>query len=65
MPVLDDDTVETLSARILVEEHRIYPGSRADGARRRLARRRPPIRSAIVRSVYQPPGISRYGTRRA
>ena len=25
VPVLDDDTVETLSARILIEEHRIYP----------------------------------------
>jgi phosphoribosylglycinamide formyltransferase 1 len=25
VPVLDDDTVETLSARILVEEHKIYP----------------------------------------
>jgi phosphoribosylglycinamide formyltransferase 1 len=25
VPVLDDDTVETLAARILVEEHRIYP----------------------------------------
>ena len=25
VPVEDDDTVETLSARILVEEHRIYP----------------------------------------
>jgi phosphoribosylglycinamide formyltransferase-1 len=25
VPVLDEDTVETLSARILVEEHRIYP----------------------------------------
>lgn len=25
VPVLDDDTVERLSARILVEEHRIYP----------------------------------------
>lgn len=25
VPVLDNDTVETLSARILVEEHRIYP----------------------------------------
>jgi phosphoribosylglycinamide formyltransferase-1 len=25
VPVLDDDTVETLSARILVEEHRSYP----------------------------------------
>lgn len=25
VPVLDDDTVETLSARILAEEHRIFP----------------------------------------
>lgn len=25
VPVLDDDTCETLSARILVEEHRLYP----------------------------------------
>lgn len=25
VPVHDDDTVETLSARILIEEHRIYP----------------------------------------
>ena len=25
VPVLDDDTVDTLSARILIEEHRIYP----------------------------------------
>lgn len=25
VPVLDDDTAETLSARILVEEHRLYP----------------------------------------
>ena len=25
VPVQDDDTVETLSARILIEEHRIYP----------------------------------------
>lgn len=42
VPVLDDDTVETLSARILVEEHRIYPeaigrllegGWRIDGRR--------------------------------
>ncbi len=42
VPVLDDDTVETLSARILVEEHRLYPvaiaqvlagGWRLDGRR--------------------------------
>jgi phosphoribosylglycinamide formyltransferase-1 len=25
VPVQDDDTVETLAARILVEEHRAYP----------------------------------------
>jgi len=25
VPLLDDDTVETLSSRILVEEHRLYP----------------------------------------
>jgi phosphoribosylglycinamide formyltransferase 1 len=25
VPVLDEDTVDTLSARILIEEHRIYP----------------------------------------
>jgi phosphoribosylglycinamide formyltransferase-1 len=25
VPLLDDDTVETLSARILLEEHRLYP----------------------------------------
>ena len=42
VPVLDDDTVETLSARILLEEHRLYPaaiakvlagGWRVDGRR--------------------------------
>jgi phosphoribosylglycinamide formyltransferase-1 len=25
VPVRDDDTVDTLSARILIEEHRLYP----------------------------------------
>ena len=25
VPVHDDDTVDTLAARILIEEHRIYP----------------------------------------
>ena len=42
VPVLPDDTVESLSARILVEEHRLYPlaidavlrgGWRIDGRR--------------------------------
>jgi phosphoribosylglycinamide formyltransferase 1 len=27
VPVMDDDTVESLSARILVEEHRLYPAA--------------------------------------
>jgi phosphoribosylglycinamide formyltransferase-1 len=45
VPVLDTDTVESLSARILVEEHRIYPdaigrilegGWRIDGRRVRF-----------------------------
>jgi phosphoribosylglycinamide formyltransferase-1 len=27
VPVRDDDTVETLAARILVEEHRLYPAA--------------------------------------
>lgn len=30
VPVRDDDTVDTLSARILVEEHRIYPEAIAE-----------------------------------
>ncbi len=59
VPVRDDDTVDTLSARILVEEHRIYPeavrlvlqgGWTVDG-RRFLS----PAREAN----YQIPGTSR------
>jgi phosphoribosylglycinamide formyltransferase 1 len=56
VPVRDDDTVESLAARILVEEHRIYPeavrlllegGWRVDGRR-------------VVATVgYQTPGTSR------
>ncbi len=34
VPVLDDDTAETLAARILVEEHRIYPDAIARVATR-------------------------------
>ena len=53
VPVLDDDTEETLSARILVEEHRLYPeairlvlegGWRIDGRRFIPA---PPARSPL------------------
>jgi phosphoribosylglycinamide formyltransferase 1 len=42
VPVFDDDSVETLSARILVEEHRIYPAAvqRILDGRWRLAGRR-------------------------
>lgn len=42
VPVMDDDTVETLSARILKEEHRIYPEAVAlvTGGDWRLAGRR-------------------------
>ena len=49
VPVLPDDTVDTISARILVEEHRLYPdavrlvldgGWTIDG--RRFVQRRPP-----------------------
>ena len=27
VPVLDDDTPDTLAARILIEEHRLYPAA--------------------------------------
>ena len=40
VPVLDDDTRDTLAARILEEEHRAYPGSGADRLGRRVANRR-------------------------
>jgi len=55
VPVLDDDTEETLAARILVEEHRLYPeairlvlegGWRIDGRRFVTSRTvRPPLSS--------------------
>jgi phosphoribosylglycinamide formyltransferase 1 len=57
VPVRDDDTAETLAARILIEEHRIYPeavrimlegGWVVEG--RRFVR---------SRAAYQSPGISR------
>jgi len=57
VPVRDDDTPETLAARILIEEHRIYPeavrvmlggGWSVEG--RRFLR---------PRAAYQTPGISR------
>jgi phosphoribosylglycinamide formyltransferase-1 len=36
VPVLDDDTPETLAARVLLEEHRIYPQAVADFVTGRL-----------------------------
>ena len=42
VPVRDDDTAETLAARILIEEHRIYPEA-ARSCFRRLDDRRPPV----------------------
>jgi phosphoribosylglycinamide formyltransferase-1 len=50
VPVFDDDTRDTLAARILIEEHRLYPeairlvldgGWRLDGRRMVLARPQP------------------------
>ena len=57
VPVRDDDTPETLAARILIEEHRIYPDAvrvMLDGGWSVEGRRflRP-------RAAYQTPGISR------
>lgn len=46
VPVLDDDTPETLAARILKEEHRIYPASLHILAQRRLE-----VDGRIVRSL--------------
>ena len=69
VPVRDDDTVETLSARILIEEHRIYPvavrivlqgGWKVDGRRFVLlpASGAAPSRHDALTS-YQIPGTSR------
>ena len=55
VPVRDDDTVETLSARILIEEHRIYAEAARiwfEGSWRVDGRR-------FVRLAHQTPGRSR------
>lgn len=56
VPVLDDDSVESLSARILVEEHRLYPEAirMAASGEWRLDGRR---------FLHQMPGTSRNRTR--
>jgi len=56
VPVLSEDTVETLSARILVEEHRIYPEAvrLLLGGRWRIDGRR-----FVVLNHHQPRGTSR------
>ena len=54
VPVLDDDTAETLAARILVEEHRIYPEAARiilDGGWTLEGRR---FRSRTMRSTTSP-----------
>lgn len=57
VPVRDDDTPETLAARILIEEHRIYPDAVRivlDGGWTIVGRR-----FVRARDAYQTPGISR------
>jgi phosphoribosylglycinamide formyltransferase 1 len=55
VPVRDDDTVETLSARILIEEHRIYP----EAVRLVLAGGwRVAGRRFVVDARHQTPGMS-------
>jgi phosphoribosylglycinamide formyltransferase 1 len=52
VPVLDDDTVETLSARILIEEHRLYPAAiqrMLDGGWIVQGRRLVPVKTADAR----------------
>ena len=55
VPVLDDDTVETLSARILVEEHRIYPEAIQLCSRRRLVCGRPAVCSDALEAALRAP----------
>ena len=43
VPVHPGDTGDTLAARILVEEHRLYPGRHLPRAGRRMADRRAPV----------------------
>ena len=45
VPVRADDTLETLSARILIEEHRLYPEAVRHAARRRLDAPGPALRA--------------------
>ena len=57
VPVRDDDTPETLAARILIEEHRMYPDAVRivlDGGWTIVGRR-----FVRARGSYQTPGISR------
>lgn len=56
VPVRDDDTVETLAARILVEEHRIYPAAvrlLLEGGWKIVGRR-----FVALAAAYQTPGSS-------
>jgi phosphoribosylglycinamide formyltransferase 1 len=65
VPVLDDDTEETLSARVLVEEHQIYPEAIRlvlDGAWRLEGRRFVVQARASVSSETSGGQLSRSGT---
>ena len=59
VPVRDDDSAETLSARILIEEHRIYPEAVRLVLDRRLAARGTTFRSFSPDSGDQPVGHPR------
>ena len=60
VPVLDDDTEQTLSARILIEEHRIYPHALqllAEGRLKLVGRRviiDPPLSTPQVTMINPP-----------
>ena len=61
VPVLPDDTSESLAARILVEEHRLYPGRDRAGAGWRLAHRG----AAVPRRLLRPSRADMRGDRAA
>jgi phosphoribosylglycinamide formyltransferase-1 len=64
VPVLDTDTAETLAARVLEQEHLLYPAAlaalasgrvRLEGGRARVAGAEAPPRGAALRNPLPPP----------
>ena len=64
VPVLDTDTAETLAARVLEQEHLLYPAAlaalasgrvRMEGGRARVAGAAAPPRGAALRNPLPPP----------